>query len=244
MLLLPATPAVVAGAMRVLDAADEDLSAIINVMPCPPMPFVPEALHGSLVVMALVCWAGPAEGAEAALAPLRALATPVADLLRPMAYKELYPPDDPDYHPLAVSRTLFLDAFDEAAAELGLERLAAIDAPMRVLQLRALGGAAGRVPVDATAYAHRERRFMVNVAAFHAGPEDRDAKIAWAEAFARDLHPAPGAYVNFLADEGPGRVRAAYPGATWDRLAAIKRRHDPDNLFRGTQNVPPAAVEG
>ena len=240
MLILPATAGTVAGAMRVLDAAPEDLSAIVNVMPCPPMPFVPEPLHGSLVAMVLACWAGPADGAAAALAPLRALATPIADLLRPMAYPELYPPDNPDYHPLAVSRTLFLDTFDEAAAGLALDRLAAIDTPMRVVQVRALGGAAGRVPIDATAYAHRERRFMANVAAFYDGPADRDAKVAWVEGLARDLGPAPGAYVNFLADEGPERVRAAYPGATWDRLAAIKRRYDPTNLFSSTQNVPPA----
>jgi FAD/FMN-containing dehydrogenase len=71
-------------------------------------------------------------------------------------------------------------------------------------------------------------------------PEARDATAAWAEDLARDLGPAPGAYVHFLADEGPERVRAAYPGATWDRLAAVKRRVDPDNLFHGTQNVPPA----
>ena len=111
---------------------------------------------------------------------------------------------------------------------------------MRVLQLRALGGASARVPVDATAYAHRERRFMANVAAFHTDDADRAAKLAWVEALVRDLGPAEGAYVNFLADEGEDRVRAAYPGATWDRLAAIKRRHDPDNLFHHTQNVPPA----
>lgn len=244
MLILPATPATVAGAMRVLDEAPDELSAIVNVMPCPPMPFVPEPLHGSLVLMAVACWAGPPDEAHAALAPLRTLATPIADLLRPMAYPELYPPDNPDYHPLAVSRNLFLDAFDEAAAGLALERLASLDSPMRVLQLRALGGAAGRVPVDATAYAHRERRFMANVAAFHEGAGDRDAKLAWVGALARDLDPAPGAYVNFLGDEGPERVHAAYPGATWDRLAAIKRRHDPDNLFRSTQNVPPAPVAG
>jgi FAD/FMN-containing dehydrogenase len=54
------------------------------------------------------------------------------------------------------------------------------------------------------------------------------------------LHQGPGAYVNFLADEGPGRVREAYPGTTWDRLAAIKARYDPDNLFRRNQNIPPA----
>jgi FAD/FMN-containing dehydrogenase len=244
MLLLPATPATVAGAMRVLDEAPEALSGIVNVMPCPPMPFVPPEHHGSLVIMALVCFAGPDDEAPAALAPLRALATPVADLVRPMAYPELYPPEQPDYHPLAVSRTLFLDAFDEAGARMALDRLAALDAPLRALQLRALGGASARVPVEATAYAHRERRFMANVAAFHADDDDRAEKLAWVEALARDLGPAEGAYVNFLADEGPERVRAAYPGATWDRLAAVKRRYDPDNLFHRTQNVPPAAASG
>ena len=242
MLLLPATPGTVAGAVRLLDEAPEALSGIVNVMPCPPMPFVAPEHHGTVVIMALLCFAGPDEEAAAVLAPFRGLATPVADLLRPMAYPDLYPPDrpndSPSDHPRAVSRTLFLDAFDEGAASLALDRLAALDAPLRVLQLRALGGASARVPVEATAYAHRDRRFMANVAAFH-GDADGAEKLAWVEALARDLGPAPGAYVNFLADEGPERVRAAYPGATWDRLAAIKRRYDPDNLFHHTQNVPP-----
>jgi FAD/FMN-containing dehydrogenase len=242
MLLLPATPGAVAGAMRLLDEAPEALSGIVNVMPCPPLPFVPPEHHGAVVILALLCFAGPDEEAAAALAPLRALATPVADLVRPMAYPELYPPDSPDYHPLAVSRTLFLDAFDEDDARMALDRLAALDAPMRVLQLRALGGASARVPVEATAYAHRDRRFMVNVAAFYADDADRTEKVAWVESLARDLGPAPGAYVNFLADEGPDRVRAAYPGTTWDRLAEIKRRYDPENLFHHTQNVPPAGA--
>jgi FAD/FMN-containing dehydrogenase len=242
MLLLPATPETVAGAMRLLDEAPEALSGIVNVMPCPPMPFVLPEHHGTIVIMALLCFAGPDDEASAALAPLRALATPVADLVRPMAYPELYPADSTDDHPLAVSRTLFLDAFDEDAARLALDRLAALDAPMRVVQLRALGGASARVAVGATAYAHRDRRFMANVAAFCDDEADMVEKLAWVEALARDLGPAPGAYVNFLADEGPARVRAAYPGATWDRLARIKRRYDPDNLFRHTQNVPPAGA--
>ncbi len=239
MLIQPATEDAIVALMEAGAAAPEALSFIANVMTCPPMPFVPEAQHGTLVIMAIVCWAGPPDEADGALAPLRALAEPVADLLRPMAYLEIYPPDDPDYHPLAVSRTLFLDAFDDGAAAQALQRLAALDTPMRVLQLRVLGGAAARVPVDATAYAHRQRRFMANVAAFYDGPDDRGAKLAWVEGLARDLRPAPGAYVNFLGDEGIERVRAAYPGATWDRLASIKRRYDPGNLFHATQNVPP-----
>jgi FAD/FMN-containing dehydrogenase len=98
-----------------------------------------------------------------------------------------------------------------------------------------------RVPVDATAFAHRASRIMVNVAAFYEGPEDRPRREKWVTDLAAALRQGDGgAYVNFLVDEGEERVRAAYPGPTWDRLAAIKARHDPTNLFRLNQNVPPA----
>ena len=83
---------------------------------------------------------------------------------------------------------------------------------------------------------------MVNVAAvLRAAPTDRPAREAWVDGFAAALRQGDdGAYVNFLGDEGEARVRAAYPGATWDRLAAIKARYDPTNLFRLNQNIPPA----
>jgi hypothetical protein len=84
---------------------------------------------------------------------------------------------------------------------------------------------------------------MVNVAAFYNGPEDRAVRESWVADFAAALHQGvSGAYVNFLVDEGEARVREAYPGPTWDRLAAIKARYDPTNLFRLNQNIPPAAL--
>ena len=91
MLVLPATPEALAGFIAAADAAPEDLSVIANVMPCPPMPFVPAEHHGTTVILALTCFAGPVEEAEAAYAPFRALQTPLADLIRPMPYPELYP---------------------------------------------------------------------------------------------------------------------------------------------------------
>jgi FAD/FMN-containing dehydrogenase len=240
MLLLPASASVVAGFLGALQDGPDELTAIVNVMPCPPLPFVPAEHHGSLAVMALVCWSGPPEAADAALAPIRALAEPIADLVRPVAYPELFPPADPEYHPTAVARTLLLDHVDLPLAEALLDRLRALDG-MRVVQLRALGGAIGRVPADATAFAHRSSRLMGNVAAFVTGPDDRAERTAWVEGTAAVLDQGDaGAYVNFLGDEGPARVRAAYPGATWDRLAAAKAAYDPGNLFRRNQNVPPA----
>jgi FAD/FMN-containing dehydrogenase len=98
-----------------------------------------------------------------------------------------------------------------------------------------------RVPVDATAFAHRSSRIMVNVAVFYDGPEDRPRREAWVAEFVAALQQGDaGAYVNFVGDEGVARIRAAYPGATWDRLAEIKARYDPSNLFRLNQNIPPA----
>jgi hypothetical protein len=128
-------------------------------------------------------------------------------------------------------------------AETTLGYLESSDASLRVAQFRMLGGAYARVREYATAYAHRSSQIMVNVAAFHDGtPEDQAVRQAWVERFARALRQGDdGAYVNFLSEEGPERVRAAYPGATWDRLIEIKGRYDPTNLFHLNQNIPPDA---
>ncbi len=240
-LILPATAEVIEGFMAASNAASNELSSILNVMPAPPMPGIPEEAVGQMVAMAIMCYAGDADAAERAVAPFRALAAPLMDGLKPMGYPEIYMPDDPDYRPLAEARTMFVDRVDAAASELILERLAASDSPMRVAQLRPLGGAMADVPVDATAFAHRTSRVMVNVAAFYEGEEDRPRRRAWVTGFVDDLRQGDdGAYVNFLVDEGEARVRAAYPGATWDRLRAIKAKYDPTNLFRLNQNIPPA----
>ncbi len=241
MLILAATPEVVAGFIAAAEAAPDELSAIANVMPCPPMPFVAEEHHGKLIILALMAHAGETEAAGLqALAPFRELAPPLADMLNPMPYPEIYPPDDESYHPLAITRTMFVERIDLPVAETIVQHLEASDAAMRVAQLRVLGGAMARVPVGATAFAHRGSRIMVNVATFYEGPDDMDRRTAWVDGLAAALQQDDhGAYVNFLADEGEDRIRAAYPGSTWDRLAAAKVRYDPTNLFHLNQNIQP-----
>jgi hypothetical protein len=242
MLLLPATPEVIASFIAKAEAAPEELSTIANVMTAPPMPFLPPEAHGELVIMAMMVYAGEVEAGERAIAPFRALAEPIADMVKSMRYPEMYPPEEGDYHPTAVGRTMFLDTIDRDVARTIVEYLRSSDAPMRVAQLRVLGGAMARVPAEATAFAHRSSRIMVNLAAFYEGPEDRAVRGAWVANFAAALEQGDGgAYVNFLDDEGEARVRAAYPGTTWDRLVEIKGRYDPENLFRLNQNIPPAA---
>jgi hypothetical protein len=241
MLMLPASPEVVAAFIAQAQAAPEELSTIANIMPAPPMPFVPPAQHGRLVVMALMAYAGEVEAGERAIAPFRVIASPIVDLLRPMPYPQLYPPEDDSAHPTTVGTTMFIDRVDLAVSETILERLEASDAAVRVAQLRVLGGAMARVPAEATAFAHRTSRIMVNLAAFYSGPQDRAVRQAWVAELAAALRQGDaGAYVNFLGNEGGARVRDAYPGRTWDRLVEIKRRYDPTNLFRLNQNIPPA----
>jgi FAD/FMN-containing dehydrogenase len=241
MLVLPGSAEVIQGFVATAEAAPEELSGIANVMVAPPMPFLPAVAHGRLVVMALLCYAGDAAAGERALAPFRALAEPIADMLQPMAYAGMFPPEEEEYHPTAVASTMLIDTVDGEVAGTIMQHLEASDAPVRVAQLRVLGGAMARVPSDATAYAHRDSRIMVNLAAFYDGPDDKVVRQAWVDEFAAALHQGEGrAYVNFLGDEGPDRVREAYPGPTWDRLVEVKRRYDPGNLFHRNQNIPPA----
>jgi FAD/FMN-containing dehydrogenase len=245
MLFLPVTPQVIASFIAEAEAAPEELSTIANVMTAPPMPFVPQELHGQLIVMAQLVYAGAGEAGERAIAPFRALAKPIADMVRPMRYPELYMPEEGDYHPTVAGHTMFLDRVDRDVAETIVGYLQASDATIRVAQLRVLGGAMARVPVEATAFAHRRSRIMVNLAAFYDGPEDRAVREAWVRDWAAALQQEDsGAYVNFLGDEGQARVRKAFPGSTWDRLTAIKTRYDPGNLFRLNQNIPPVLEAG
>jgi FAD/FMN-containing dehydrogenase len=240
MLVLPATPEIIASFVDAAESAPDELSTVANVLPAPPMPFVPPEHHGKLVVMAMLVHAGPREAGKQALAPFRSLARPIVDLLRPMQYAEVYPQEDGDFRPLAVTRSLFLDTVDHRVAASILDRLSESGAEMPVVQLRVLGGEMARVPVEATAFAHRTSRITVNVTAVFTDLDEAPVHEAWVGDVAGELRQSDhGVYVNFLADEGEEGVRAAYPEPTWDRLTAIKRRYDPGNLFRLNQNIPP-----
>ena len=113
---------------------------------------------------------------------------------------------------------------------------------MSVAQLRMLGGAMARVPSEATAFAHRKRRILVNLAALYERPQDSPVYESWVERFTKDIRKGDAnVYVNFLGDEGKDRIRMAYPGATYERLADIKALYDPDNFFKLNHNILPHA---
>jgi FAD/FMN-containing dehydrogenase len=239
-LILPATEDVIAGFITEAEAAPDELSTIANVMTAPPMPFLPAEVHGKLIVFAMLVYAGNTDEGERVVTPFRKLATPHADMLKPMSYPEIYPPEQEGYHPVAASRTMFIDRVDHSVAETILNHLKASTGSMAVTQLRVLGGAMARVPAEATAFAHRKSRIMVNLAALYQDPIEKATHETWVADFAAAIRQSDsGVYVNFLGNEDEAQIRAAYPGGAWERLSQIKAKYDPANLFRLNQNIPP-----
>lgn len=235
MLILPATPAALAGALEAVLAAPDEVSAIINVMKAPPLPAIPPELHGTPIVLVLPCWSGEPDQAEAGLAPLRALG-PVVDGLAQMPYPALFA-GGPDFgSTVPVVGTGFRDTVDEEWAATVIECV--LSAPgFAAVNLRPLGGAIARVPADATAFAHRDRRVMVTAAmpvpeaAVAASPEAVPAARAWLAATEQAIGLGDAGYVNFMASLASSDLARAYPPATLDRLRGVRAAYDPDGFF-------------
>ena len=223
-------------------SAPDELTTIVMFMAAPPAPFIPPDKQGTAVVAILVCYTGDlAEGARV-VAPLRTLGTPIADLISPMPYPALFAlTEEGTIRGLRHAvRSLFLRTLSDEVIHTIVEEAAAIMSPMTLVEVRVLGGAMSRVPADATAFAHRDKQALVMVTNFGPLADAEPARVR-TEQIWQALRPyASGVYVNFLGDEGERRVREAYPPATYARLAALKKRYDPTNLFHLNQNIPPA----
>lgn len=242
MLLYPPRPDYLSTLIAAAEAAPEELTTIITVLPAPPLPMIPAQVHGKPIILVELMYAGEGEAAERAIAPFRTLATPVADMVRPLPYAQWYQFEPHKMKAIWAIRSFFLDKFTPDDAVTTIEHIAASRAVLSTAQIRVLGGAMARVPADATAFAHRKQPFMVYVLALYLNPAEKELHEAWVADFAAALDQGiPGAYVGFIADEGEDGVHKAYPEETWNRLSAIKARHDPTNLFRMNHNIPPAA---
>lgn len=183
----------------------------------------------------------PKEG-EKVVAPIRALAEPIADLIKPMRYKDIFMPEDASYHPTAVSRNMFISDIDRKVAASALDWLDKIEAPVKALQFRVLGGAVARVAGDATAYAHRQNAIMCNIACFYETGVEKQERQLWVDGFAEALSQGDSAgYVNFLGPTEQDRLLDAYPEQTLDKLKKVKAKYDPENLFRMNFNIAPSS---
>lgn len=244
MLVLPATPKVIADLVTAAHEASEDMSGIVGVMVAPPLPFLPVEVHGKMVVVALIVHAGDSAVGEVEVDRFRKLAKPLHDDLKVMRYVEMFPPDEagPPQPDAMSMRSILSDEFTVAEAEAVVDALGSSTALMSVVQIRVLGGEVARVPAAATAFAHRDRAMILNVAAAYGSPAERPEYEEWVVDLSDRLRRgAPGSYVNFVGDDSEKTVREVYPGPTWDRLVEVKAKYDEDNLFRSNHNIPPRA---
>ena len=240
-LALPATADTIAGLIRAARQAPDELTLISYVMSAPPLPFIPAEHVGSLMVFVLGVYAGDLEAGQAAWAPIRALGEPIADLVGPMPYPAIY-----GFTAAGEARgggsikSWFADDVDLADAECILALMREAPGPGVMTQLRVFGGAMARVAPGATAFSQRDAGVLVAAMGLFEVDGDAAPADAWTDrVFETFRSKQTGVYVNFLGDEGPARVRAAYPHGAYETLASIKRRHDPRNRFRLNQNVPP-----
>jgi FAD/FMN-containing dehydrogenase len=221
--------------------APDELTSIVFIMAAPPAPFIPEDQVGKLVALIGVVHVGDLATGDRSIAPLRRLGgtPPLADITAPMPYPGIFQLTAEATKPALESvRSGFSSALSGAMLESIVEYGARM--PGGIVQLRGLGGAMARVGVDATAFAHRERAYMVTIIGSATDPADFERRRAWTEELWNAVRrETQGVYVNFLEDEGESRVREAYTPATYERLAAIKQRYDPTNLFYLNQNIRP-----
>lgn len=238
-LIVPATPDVLSGFIAASEAAPEELTTIINVLSSVPMP-LPVPVEGP-VIMAIVAYTGDLAAGEEAVAPFRGLAQPIMDMVGPTPYPAIFQGPEEDFHPVVVGRTNFADSLEPEQIGYAFDRLQETTAMFSVIQIRVLGGAIARVPADATAYSHRDRAFMTTVTAIFEDESEVEEHTKWVVPLARSLaNGRPGAYVGFIGDEGDDRAHAAYPQSTYERLAQVKAKYDPHNLFHMNVNVKPA----
>jgi hypothetical protein len=224
-------------------AAPDDLMTIVIHRKAPPLPFIPPELHGKPVVAVVCCYAGSVEEGEEAVAPLKAFGSPVLDLCEPKPFLEHQAMFDPSF---PHGQWYYMRACDVAelsdeVIDITVEHAMRIRSPLTAFPIWQMGGAISRVGEEETAFSGRGAGHTFNITAATAGRDGFDEEREWVRDFwsALEPHQTSGVYVNFLMNEGEERVRESYGPQKYDRLKALKRRYDPDNLFRLNQNIPP-----
>jgi FAD/FMN-containing dehydrogenase len=226
----------------VAEAPDELMTIVIH-RKAPPLPIIPEELHGEPVVMVVPCWVGDVEAGEAFLRPLREFGPPVADVCMVKPYLAHQAMLDPSFVP---GRWYYFKSADVAELtdeliDVTVERSLQISSPLTSFPIWQMGGAVGRVGDDETAFNGRTASFTYNIGASTETEEGFAEEREWVRGFWDAISPwHEGVYVNFLGDEGADRVRQSYGPEKFDRLQALKRKYDPENFFRLNQNIAPA----
>lgn len=225
-------------------AAPNELTCVLLLRIAPPAPFLPTEIHGKPIAGVVVCHAGTIEEAEKAVRPLKEFGSPVADTIAPKPFAVHQAALDGTQPPgrYYYWKSDYLPGVSDAAQDVLHERTQEFPSPESACIVFQLGGEAARMP-DVSAAAHRDAAYVLNVAGSCIDPAKLDGCKTWARDTwsAMRPHSTGGAYVNFLTeDEGDDRTLEAYGKEKYDRLAALKEKYDPSNVFRVNRNIKPA----
>lgn len=224
--------------------APDEVTVFVVMRKAPPLPFLPEEVHGTEVVILAAFYAGDMAEGEKALQPLRDIGSPIADVISPHQFTDFQAALDPLLAPGERNYWKSHDflSFSDGLLDAALPYVGSLPSESCEIIFAHMGGATGRIPADATAYRHRDAQFIMNVHGRWHDAGDDERCVAWC----RDVFNATtpfatgGVYVNFMTEEESGRVESAY-GESYQKLVALKDRYDPENLFRFNQNVRPSA---
>jgi FAD/FMN-containing dehydrogenase len=225
-----------------LPGAEEDLYGFFAFLVVPPAPPFPESLYGQKVCGVIWCYSGPPDRSEEVFRPVRDFGPPIFEHLGPMpypmlqsAFDKLYPPGLQWYW-----KGDFVRELSEEAISLHIDHGSELPTPLSTMHLYPIDGAVHRVRSNDTAFSFRDCLWSQVIVGVDHDPGNNERMIAWAKRYYEALHPysAGGAYVNFMMEEGQDRVQATY-GGNYERLVELKRKYDPENVFRINQNITP-----
>jgi FAD/FMN-containing dehydrogenase len=221
----------------------DELTSLVVLTTAPPVPFLPESVHGTPIVAVGAMYCGALDVGEDVVAPLRRLAEPIADLMGPVPYAAMQQMLDPLWQAGAHNyfTSAMMDRLPDSAVDETIASWAAKPTPQSEIHIHHAGGAMARVAQADSAFGQRTSPYLLNVIARSVDGVGFDGDTAWA----RDARTALAAYgsdamyVNFTGEAGADKVRASYPPETYAKLVAVKKRYDPTNLFQLNQNIPP-----
>jgi FAD/FMN-containing dehydrogenase len=225
-----------------VETMPDEMSVWVVMRQAPPLPFLPAEVHGKEVVVLAAFYAGDISEGQKLIEPLRAFGTPHGEHIGPVPYTAWQQAFDPLLTPGARNywKSHNLTQLSEGAIDSIIEYTGKLPSPHTEIFLGLIGGQASRVAPDATAYAHRDTKWAMNVHGRWESAAEDERCIAWAREFfdKSAQYASGGVYVNFLTEDETGRVGAAY-GPNYDRLVALKNKYDPTNLFHMNQNIKP-----
>jgi len=235
-------PAVLAHYRELIRTAPREYGGFPALQIATPLPFVPENRAGEPFVAVVSCWTGPAAEGERIVQGFRDVAQPVAEHVGVMPYAALNSAFDGLY-PQGLQhywKTAFVRELTDEAIAVHLEHAPKLPAVNSTMHIYPLDGAVQDVPADATAFGHRDASFAAVIVGAWPDAADNDAGIRWVRDYYAAIapHSEPGGYINFASSDDQAKVPDNY-GANYDRLREVKRRYDPDNLFRLNQNIHP-----